>query len=342
MRAVFFPLLTLAVLSAPALANDTMSQLGTGGLVFLTSQNVAMQSEDLTVSPEQVKVVYEFKNNGAEDEHALVSFPLPDITGDGDFMVSIPGEDPENLFGFTTTFDGEPVDVTLHQYVFAFGVDHTELLKGLGIPFAPFGAATTDALNALPAEDQQKLVHLGLVIPMEYDAGNGMQTDFTPVWTLKSTYTWEADFKAGATAEVVHTYKPSIGGTVAVTFLTEPSEGYDQAGDYKKRYCMDDSFVKTVEKTLPDPNERYGAPFTESWISYIWSTGSNWSGPIGKFHLTIDKGLPQNLVSFCWDGEVTKTSPTTFEMNATDWYPPYERELEILILNKQDPAPNVG
>ena len=251
MRAAVVSLLTLAALSAPALANDTMSQLGTGGLMFLTSQNVAMQSEDLTVSPEQVRVVYEFKNNGAEDEHALVSFPLPDITGDGDFMVSIPGEDPQNLFGFTTTFDGEPVDVTLHQYVFAFGVDQTDLLKGFNIPLAPFGAATTDALNALPAEDQQKLVHLGLVIPMEYDAGNGMQTDFTPVWTLKSTYTWEADFKAGATAEVVHTYKPSVGGTVAVTFLTEPSEGYDQAGDYKKRYCMEDSFVKTVEKTLP-------------------------------------------------------------------------------------------
>ena len=75
---------------------------------------------------------------------------------------------------------------------------------------------------------------------------------------------------------------------------------------------------------------------------YIWSTGNNWSGPIKKFHLTIDKGLPGNLVSFCWDGKVTKTSPTTFEMEAEDWYPPWDRELEILILNKQNPEPNVG
>ena len=58
--------------------------------------------------------------------------------------------------------------------------------------------------------------------------------------------------------------------------------------------------------------------------------------------LTAAVQLPQNLVSFCWDGKVTKTSPTTFEMNAEDWYPPYGRELEILILNKQDPGPNVG
>jgi ribosome biogenesis GTPase A len=36
---------------------------------------------------------------------------------------------------------------------------------------------------------------------------------------------------------------------------------------------------------------------------------------------------------------VTKTSPTTFVMEATDFYPPWNRELEILILNKQDQAP---
>ena len=86
----------------------------------------------------------------------------------------------------------------------------------------------------------------------------------------------------------------------------------------------------------------WGAPFTESWISYIWSTGSNWAGNVGTFHLTIDKVLPQNLVSFCWDGEVKKTGPTTFEMEAKDWWPPYGRELEILILNRQDPEPTVG
>lgn len=342
MKPLLLSLIALAALPGAALANDTMSQLGTGGLVFLTSESVSMESEDLTVGPEQVRVVYQFKNNGTEDEHALVAFPLPDITGDGDFMVSVPSEDPENLFGFTTTFDGQPVEVELHQYAFSYGVDQTAVLKELGVPLIPFGQAASDALDALAPDAQQRLLHLGMVIPMEYDIGDGMKVHYTPVWTLKSTYTWEADFKAGETAEVIHQYKPSVGGTTAVTFLAAPNEDEDRAADYKKRYCTDDSFIEAVRKTLTRPDEPYSAPFTESWISYIWSTGSNWSGPIGHFHLTIDKGLPQNLVSFCWDGEVTKTSPTTFEMDATDWYPPYGRELEILILNKQDPAPNVG
>ncbi|AKR56306.1 hypothetical protein XM25_10965 [Devosia sp. H5989] len=328
--------LLLAALPASAMANDSMAQLGAGGLSFITNDKVQMLSEDLSISAEEVKVVYEFKNSSDEDQHTLVAFPLPDIMGSGDFIVSIPTEDPQNIFGFETTFNGKPVEATLHQYVFAFGIDQTDYLKGLGIPLTPYGQDTIDKLNALPEADKNELMHRGLVIPMEYDAGQGWQTDMTPVWTLKSTYSWEADFKAGAMAEVVHKYKPSVGGTVAVTFLSEPYDDYDPASEYQKKYCTDESFIKAVRKTLTSSDDPYSAPFTESWISYIWSTGNNWSGPIGKFHLTVDKGAPENLVSFCGT-DVRKTGSTTFEMTATDFYPPYNHELEILILNRQKP-----
>ena len=103
-------LLGVAALMATgtAFANDSMSHLGAGGLEFITTDKVEMASENLTVSPTQVKVVYTFKNDAATDQHALIAFPLPDITGDGDFMVAIPTEDPVNIFGFKTTFDGKP------------------------------------------------------------------------------------------------------------------------------------------------------------------------------------------------------------------------------------------
>lgn len=322
-----------------AVANDTMATLGTGGLAFVTSPDIQMTSEDLFVSMDEIRVVYTFTNTGG-DQHVLVAFPMPDIKGDGDFMVSVPSEGDDNIFGFSTTFDGQPVDAELHQYAFAFGIDQSQVLRDLGVPLLPYGQATIDALNALPEADQQRLLQLGMVIPMEYDAGQGWQTDYVPVWTLRSAYSWEADFPAGKTVEVVHRYTPSVGGTVAVTFLVEPYEDVDRATEYKRKYCTDESFLNAVRKTLPDPNEPYGAPFTESWLSYVWSTGANWSGPIGRFHLTIDKGAPDNLVSFCWDGDVKKTSPTTFEMEANDWYPPWGRELEVLILVRQEPAEN--
>jgi hypothetical protein len=342
MKSLFVAALALSAATVPALANDTMSQLGTGGLEFITSEDVSMDSEDLTVGPNGVKVVYQFTNHSDKDQTALVAFPLPDITGDGDFMVAIPDEDSDNIFGFETTFDGQPKESTLHQYAFAVGVDNTELLKSLDIPLEPFGEKTITALNKLSSDDQQRLLHLGMIIPMTYDAGNGEQTDWTPVWTLKSTYTWEADFPAGKTVEVDHSYKPSVGGTVATTFLTPPYDATDEDRPkiYKQKYCTDDDLIKTIKKSMKDPNDTYSAPYTESWISYVWSTGANWGGSIGKFHLTIDKGDPKNLVSFCWDGKVTKTGPTTFEMDATDWSPPYDHELEVLILQHQDQPVN--
>lgn len=331
-------ILSAALPLTSALANDTTAELGTGGLIFISTDELEMKSEDLFVSPTAVKVTYEFENLTDQPLDVLVAFPMPDIGGSGDFNVAVPDRESDNLFGFTTSFNGEPVEATLHQQAFAFNLDQTAALEELGIPLTPFGDRTRDLIQELNESAIAKLLHLGLVIPMEYGDGNGNWTTYyEPVWTLKSTYSWEAHFEPGETAEVVHAYTPSVGGTVAVTFLA-PGDAYgDRAAEYEQKYCTDESFVGAVEKTLTSPEEYYSAPFYESWITYIWSTGNNWAGSIEDFTLTIDKGDAENLVSFCWDGEVRKIGPTTFQMTAEDWYPPYGRELDILILDHIEP-----
>jgi hypothetical protein len=333
MKTLLVATLLLAA-ATPVLANDSTAELGTGGLVFITTDTLKMESEDLFVSPDEVRVTYQFRNLSDAAQDVLVAFPLPDIEGSGDFNVAIPDYEADNMFGFTTSFNGEPVEATLHQQAFGFNLDQTAVLKDMGVPLTPYGDRTRDTIQALNEEQIKELLHLGLVIPMQYGDGNdGWITYYEPVWTLRSTYSWEAHFEPGELAEVVHAYKPSVGGTVAVTFLSPPDEYGDQAGDYKKRYCTDDALIQTLKKTMKAPDDYYSAPYTESWLNYIWSTGNNWAGAIGKFTLTIDKGDPKNLVSFCWDGEVEKIGPTTFRMQAEDWFPPWNRELDILILN---------
>ena len=105
--------------------------------------------------------------------------------------------------------------------------------------------------------------------------------------------------------------------------------------DYTNKYCMEDSFITAAKRGAVENDGWTSYLYSENWISYIWSTGNNWSGPIGKFTLTIDKGDEDSLVSFCGDN-VKKIGPTTFEMTETDWYPPWDRELEILILDKME------
>jgi hypothetical protein len=335
MRFLLSAILTCTLAGAAA-ANDSMAALGVGGLIFVTTDEVELLSEDLYVSSSEVRVTYEFRNNGSEDISTLVAFPMPDIIGKIEEGVYLPSDDPENPFGFATLFEGRPVDAELHQSVFANSIDYTKLLRRMGLPLNPQSDATYDAVQALSEADQMALAYSGLVYTMQFDAGQGWTADYVPVWTLKSAYSWEAVFPAGETVTVEHSYTPSIGGTVAVNFFSEPYEDYDPAAEYADKYCTDEPFLDAVRRTLASPDDAYSAPFTETWVTYIWSTGANWGGPVRDFRLVVDKENTENLVSFCWDGEVTKIGPTQFEARATDWWPPYGRELEILVLKRRD------
>jgi len=316
----------------PALGNDTSAVLTTGGLEFVTNPDIVMASEELFISADEIRVVYQFRNDGAKDQSVLVAFPMPDIVPSVYSPVAFPTGPDDNLFEFSTTLDGQPVEARLHEYAYAHGVDRTKLLRQLGLPLVPISEAASATTDALDEETRATLLHFGLLMPDEYDVGEGMKMHYWPAWTYKATYTWEAVFPAGETVEVVHTYTPSVGGTVGVSFLGEAYDDYDPAREYAERYCTDESFLSGVRKTLRDPNDPWSAPFTESWISYILTTGSNWAGNgIERFRLVIDKGDPNNLVSFCGEG-VTKIGPTTFEMVKENFWP--EQELNVLILNR--------
>src|SRR5690606_4140885 len=59
-----FLLLCGALLAAaPALANDTSAVLTTGGLEFITNQDIVMESEELFISKDEIRVVYQFRND---------------------------------------------------------------------------------------------------------------------------------------------------------------------------------------------------------------------------------------------------------------------------------------
>ncbi len=95
---------------------------------------------------------------------------------------------------------------------------------------------------------------------------------------------------------------------------------------YVERYRMGSDFIATALKKV----RANGGGFIESRIAFVLTTGANWAGPIKDFSLTVDKGAPDALVSFCGQG-VNKTGPTTFETQKTDFTP--QRDLNVLILS---------
>ncbi|TPK17136.1 DUF4424 domain-containing protein [Mesorhizobium sp. B2-5-7] len=323
--------LALALSVAPAMANDSVAELGTGGLILSRSDAVAMQSEDLFISPEKVTVDYIFHNNTDRDVDAIVAFPMPDISGDPEEMPAIPENQSDNFLGFEVTIDGVAAKPQLEQKVLALGIDIGADLKAQNVPFNPFGDAAKAALAKLPQGVADDWVNRGIIIG-DSTADSGQKPVYSPFWQLRSTYWWRAAFPANKDVHVSHRYKPSVGGTSSVSFFNE-GQFQNSYAAYKSRYCMDDTFENAVRKAAKDNPDGY-PKFYESRIAYILTTGGNWAaGTIGKFKLTVDKGNPKALVSFCGDN-VKKVGPTRFEMKANDFYP--EHDIDILLLVPSD------
>lgn len=324
----------LALAAHPARANDTTAELATGGLIFVTNDDVEMRSEQLFISTEQVRVTYDFFNKSNKDVSVLVAFPLPEIRITGaDDNIAIPTEDPVNIFGFATTVNGAPVTTQVEQRVTAVGIDRTQYLRNLGIPLDPASPATNQALDALPKSKWPELEALGLAEVEQYtsSANSPMQDHLEARWGLATTFYWQQTFPAGKETTVQHQYKPSVGGSAQTNLGTPNETTQSWYTAYVQKFCIDPSFMARIQKLRQENHSEFGPPYGEQRIDYILKTGANWSGPIQNFQLIVDKGAADNLVSFC-GSNVKKISPTQFQMQQTNFMP--DGDLAVLILSK--------
>ena len=318
------------ILATPAIANDSMAELSAGGLIYVRTDAVAMESEDLFISLDEVKVDYIFRNRTDADVESVVAFPMPDMEANPHANIALPQDMVDNFLGFTATVDGQAVEPTLDQRVFAAEVDVTEELKAASVPLFPFGDAVEAAIAALPQATRDDWVARGILTIDTYDVGQGMTDHYVPTWTLKSAYWWRMSFAAGQPVRVSHSYAPGVGGSAGLSFIDNGRPGGDIHRQYQEKYCMDASFDRAIQKLIQRAGGDY-PPYYESWISYVLTTGQNWATTIEKFRVTIDKGDPSTLVSFCGSG-VKKTGPTTFQMTAENFYP--SKDLHILLVRK--------
>ena len=315
-------------LATSAAANDTSAVLEAGGLVYTRQDSVDMLSEDLFISQDEIRVDYVFKNQGDTDLETLVAFPMPEIGGGLEFNAALDDYEHDNFMGFTVSQDGVAIDPELQQRVMVNGIDMTEEVRARGVPLLPLSEATAAAIAKLPVDLQKDWETRGLILNTAYDPDKPVEPEYYPLWKLETVYWWRTTFPAGQEVKVHHSYKPSVGGTVAMTFIQD-GKPTPQLDEYRERYCLDDSLLKTAIKLEKQQNYDAGVYYYEKWMSYILTTGANWGGPIGKFKLTVDKGSEKNYVSFCGQN-VRKVGPTTFEMTATDFYP--EKDLHFLLV----------
>src|SRR5437660_1278291 len=109
----------------------------------------------------------------------------------------------------------------------------------------------------------EELIRLRLVEIEEFDIGKGMEKHLRARWTLKTTYHWEQTFPAGREIVIEHRYKPSVGGSVE-TSLASPGSGKESwFADYRRKYCLDQELLSSLERARRAGKREFGAPFSE-------------------------------------------------------------------------------
>jgi hypothetical protein len=309
-----------------AFANDSSAEKAAGGLVLRQNRDIDMVSEDLFVSPAQVRVRYVFRNRAAQARRIIVAFPMPDrdLSYEMESEVAYPGD-------FHTLVEGRPVRMNVERRAMLNGVDRSAELARAGIPVAPPAGQRAvwlaERIRRLPRAAQERLARAGLI---DADSLHMDQPDILPMWTVRETWHWDQVFPAGRNLRVEHRYVPGVGGTAGVPLASHDFRNGENGREYQREYCTDAAFLAGIDR-MQQRAEREQANYpTESRLRYILTTGGNWRAPIGDFRMVVDKGDANAIISFCGEG-VRRISPTRFEVRHRNWRP--DRDLAVLIVS---------
>lgn len=341
--------LALAVI-APAAANDSSSELAAGGIVLVKTDAITMQREDLTLSPSEVRVRYEMRNDTGQPVTLRVAFPMPEVPSDtpagmttksGAHNVAMrPPTDPDFL-RFRVWADGRAIKPEIEiKALLPDGRDIAPALQAIGGPTLVLqpGIFPSPEDKPLDAAVRQKLQALGALEPLE--GGEG----FRLPWSVRITFHWMQTFAPGITV-VEHSYRPVVGSRFIVP------EGNGKIGgsggeDPVRAFCIDagtDQSIRAAERRLKEAKRPAGeeAPLLVGHtLGYILQTARNWrGGAIGTFHLTLQGGPivaeghtvgEVRITTLCTDLPLRRTGPQRFEATVRDYVP--KQDLRILYI----------
>jgi hypothetical protein len=334
-RPSFRPLALIAALMVatawPARANDSAAELSIGGLQFVRTNDVAMESEDLRIALDKVSVRYQFANITNKAVTLTVAFPLPDIDLSEADNIALPSNDPVNFVDFETKVDGSPAPLTIDQRAMIGDKDVSAQLRQFKLPLLPIGSREIRVAD-LPATIRTRLVDDGLLMPAGM-SDNGRQ-QYAPGWVTRTSAVRQQVFPPARTVVVEHQYRPSVGSsadTILRASLRRSSALSPEVARYRKEYCVTDAFLAELDKRAGD-GQANNAKLQERRISYVLKTGANWAGPIRSFKLTIEAGGSDRLVSFCQGRLKASSAGGTPEYTAGDFKP--DTDLKILVIGK--------
>jgi hypothetical protein len=313
--------------ASQTLADDSSAALAAGGVTLTQSADIRMAKEDLYISPSKVRIRFEFTNDADRDIDTIVAFPLPDLNASvfSEEPIGTITNDPVNFIGFTVTADGKRIAPQVDQRAIYEGRDVTTLLAAQHIPVNIIAGRAGDIMQHLSKAQIHALHAAGL---SDSESGEGEH----PHWTVRTKFFWKQHFSARETVVLEHAYQPVTGQTFYTSYDLSPDPKAEDYRHWTQNYCIDPATRKTLVARIgsKDGKTEDGGNMLAFTTDYILMSGNNWKGPIGHFHLTLDKQAPQNILSLCWDGDLKKMGPTTFEFTRNNYAP--SRDIKLLVL----------
>lgn len=299
-----------------ARADTSTIGIDVGQLVIADAQTVQLDWQDIFVSPDEVRVSFQFTNVGPEVVKSKAILPLAPLDFAKSLNYSVVSGQRKNIIGLDVTVDGKPVKPDFVARAQLGGKDITELLEGHGVPVVPFaidfeGGWETyyKELEALPENAREEL-----------DAAGALSFE-DPTWVVLSAFQWPVTLRPDRPVEISFRYTP----VPATDLLTRESLS-DQ--DLKKRYCFDGSFASSVAARLSNADGA-GAAVVAHQIGYVWAVADIPRRTIGRLYVTIDHADERTLVSMC-ARNTANAGPTAFRMERFDFKP--EGRFDVLFV----------
>lgn len=292
--------LVLAVLGCGrAQANDSSFGDDNGTIRLLHQPDISMDKEALLLSEERVQVDYVFTNNSERALTVPIAFPMPPMY----FGMA----DHNELTDFKLWVDGKPIATTRKLVVLLD--DGSDISKA----FAATGWSTDD----LAAFTESGTTPKGRKpLPARW-----IDSDQQPRFTLSEYFVWQQLFPARRSVQIRHAYVPSMATGV-------PQSSAFLLDSYAKDTCIEPATKTSMQRREGE----HGLGWAN--LRYVLTTGKNWNGPIKDFQLTIRKQAASDMLSLCFDGELKKIDPLTFQFKQANFVP--MRDLNLLFVHRSE------
>jgi hypothetical protein len=302
-----------------AIANETLARAAAGGLTFIKSDDISLVSEELRISRDKIKVVYQFLNRSSENIRSVVAFPFPEY---GWVAAESPYDANEGPIGeVAVRVDGRTMRVRYARSAWLKGREVTADLKELGLTgeqiFTTFGDADPIEGIGLGGEVKNRLEKMGVV-------ERGL-----PRWRVSMAAIWRQTFPSGLPLRVELTYRPFVGwDSTWVSRTTAPERGAATLSDWSKNLGEDACVTKSVRgAVIARATALYdkGAGtvvITVNDVEYVLGTGRNWKGPVGDFKLYVERKSEDEIVAVCMPGNSMELRNDGLALQAQQFIPP--------------------